>query len=234
MRIAIDGPCAAGKTTTAKRIAEELGIVYVDTGAMFRAIALYCQMSGITADDVPKRMEDISSAVSATIHDGKVILFIDGYSGSAEELEAAIRTSEIAQSASLLSQQQCIRDAVLRMEQAICVSCDDIIMEGRDIGTVVMTNADVKFYLDANVLIRAYRRQLDLSAKGGHGVQPEEVLSQLVKRDKQDMERPIAPLKRAPDATYVDNTRMSFEETVERLEANIKLAIHNQDGENYE
>ena len=174
MRIAIDGPVAAGKTSTAKRIAEDLGIAYVDTGAMFRTIALYCQKNDIDISDVKPYLKEIKNNVGAVVRDGKMVTWMSGLEGEGSCCgrvtnyvpDAMLRTPEISMSASLLSRDEGIREAVSFMEKTIVLTTDDFVMEGRDIGSVVLPDADVEFYMDAAVFIRAYRRLLDLRAQG--------------------------------------------------------------------
>ena len=216
MRIAIDGPCAAGKTSTAKRIADDLNIAYIDTGAMFRAIAVFCKLHGISYEDANGRLDDIRSGVSFTIHDNAIVMYVDG-----EEVTDALRTSDIAQDASMLSQKKGIRTLVLEMEQSVSVCCDSFIMEGRDICSVVMPDAELKFYMTADSFARARRRMVDFQKKG-EKPEEHEVYDQLMKRDTQDITRKESPLVRTSDAILIDNTNLSFEETVAVMELIIR------------
>ena len=227
MKIAIDGPCAAGKTTTAKRLANDMGIAYIDTGSMFRAIALFCKLHGISYEDAKARMDDIRSGVSFTVHDNAIIMYVDGFNEVREEQEIAMRSSEIAQDASMLSQQKCIRDFVLEMEQSVDNYCENFIMEGRDICSVVLPDAELKFYMTADAFARARRRMYDLQQKGEFPSE-QEVYDQLMKRDTQDLTRKEAPLMRTSDSILIDNTNLSFEETVAMLETLIRKRWHRE------
>ena len=214
MKIAIDGPVASGKTSTAKRIAADFCIPYIDTGAMFRSIALYCEKNNLDPLTDASLCEDIQNNVGVAIRCGEMSTWMTGMDDIPDKL---LRTQEVSQQASRLSTSQDIRQIVSAMEHTIIVNNDDLIMEGRDIGSVVLPNAGVKFYLDADVLIRTYRRRVDLRAQGS--MEPElSIMQSIIDRDKRDKEREIAPLRRVPDAIYIDNTNLTFEETVAIME----------------
>lgn len=210
MKIAIDGPVASGKTSTAKRIAADLCIPYVDTGAMFRTIALYCKENNLDPLTDVSLCEDIQNNVGVAIRDGEMRTWMTGMDDIPDNL---LRTQEISQQASRLSTSQDIRQIVSVMEYSIIDNNDDFIMEGRDIGSVVLPNADIKFYMDADVLIRTFRRRVDLRSQGN--MEPElSILQSIIDRDKRDKEREVAPLRKVPDAIYIDNTNLTFDETV--------------------
>lgn len=203
--VAIDGPVGAGKSSLARECANTLGFLYVDTGAMYRAIGLYCVKNGIDTDDgvaVGNILTDIS--LDIRIVDKVQRIYLNGYDVSEE-----IRLPAISMAASKVSAIPSVRSFLLDFQRDFAKS-QNVIMDGRDIGTVVLPNADVKIYLTAKAEVRAKRRYDELIAKG-NAVSFEEVLSDLNRRDYNDMNRATAPLKAADDAVIADTTELTFE-----------------------
>ncbi len=210
--IAIDGPAGAGKSTIAKMVAKNLGFIYVDTGAMYRAMALYFLRNGIDAKDsdaVSKACKDIH--VSLAYKDGEQQVLLNG-----EDVNAFIRTEEVGNMASMTSSNRDVRQALLDLQRDMAKT-KDIIMDGRDIGTNILPNATAKIYLTASSAVRAKRRYDELVAKGVSALL-DEVEKDIIDRDYQDMHREIAPLKQADDAIYLDSSDMTIEEVVAAIE----------------
>lgn len=206
--IAIDGPAGAGKSTIAKTIAKKLEFIYVDTGAMYRAMALYFIRNGIDPSD-----ENAINAACADVHVG--IAYENGAQQvllNGENVTGLIRTEEVGNMASKTSAYPTVRATLLDLQR----SCEkaDILMDGRDIGTNVLPDADLKIYLTASSEIRARRRYDELIEKG-EKADLAQIEKDIIIRDKQDMERKIAPLKKAEDAVLVDSSDMTIEEVVE-------------------
>jgi len=212
--IAIDGPAGSGKSTVARRAAAMLGYLYLDSGAMYRAVALKALERKIPLDDDAQlealardtHIELKSPTPEQEAADLKNRAFLDG-----REVTQEIRTSEVAQAASRLATIAGVR-AVLVAEQQRAGQGGGVVMEGRDIGTVVFPNADLKIFLDASPETRAQRRWKEHQEKGEH-LSLLEVLQEVRERDKRDRERKVSPLLRAADAVFVDNTAMGIEET---------------------
>jgi CMP/dCMP kinase len=205
--IAIDGPVGSGKSTVAQRVAEMLGYVYLDSGAMYRAVAWKALLNGVSLD----AEEDLAQLARATridlvSDDGGFRVLVDG-----ADVTDQIRSPAVAQAASKVAVNGAVR-AVLAAEQRRAAAGGGVVMEGRDIGTVVFPDADLKIFLDASVEVRAERRRLQHAQKG-EALEFSEVLEQVRQRDKRDRERTVSPLVRAHDSVYVDNTAMSPEET---------------------
>lgn len=216
INIAIDGPAGAGKSSTAKLIAKKLGYIYVDTGALYRTVGLYSIRKGIDTKDAEK--------VIATLPDVKVELkFIDGLQHvflNGEDVSDAIRTPEASMGASNVSAIPKVREFLFDLQRSIAAN-SNCIMDGRDIGTVVLPNADVKIFLTASVEERANRRYKEMLEKG-ESADYNDILEDIKKRDYQDSHREIAPLRQADDAIFVDNGGYDLESGTEYLLGIIK------------
>lgn len=209
--IAIDGPAGAGKSTIAKTIAKKMGFVYVDTGAMYRAIALYFLRKGVDGRD-GETIEKLCPDIHVTIEyqEGEQQVLLNG-----ENVSGYIRTEEVGAMASLTSAQPAVRAALLQLQRDMAKSAD-ILMDGRDIGTNVLPDADLKIYLTASVKVRAKRRYDELVAKGV-SCQLADIEKDIEERDHQDMTREIAPLKKAEDAYLLDSSDMTIEQVVDAV-----------------
>ena len=207
--IAIDGPAGAGKSTIAKRLAKELGFQYVDTGALYRTVAYFLDLLGISPKDVDgvERYIDELNVEIEYDEDGLQHMIMNGMDVSKD-----IRTQDISQKASLVSAHAVVRDALLDMQRNVAKNYN-VIMDGRDIGTVVLPKADVKIFLTASAEVRAKRRTDELLAKGQTAVF-ETVLKEIEQRDYQDTHRPIAPLKMAKDSVKLDTSDLDIDGVV--------------------
>lgn len=214
--IAIDGPSAAGKSTIADILAEKLGFVHLDTGAMYRAVAYKAFQDDIKIDDEENIVKMIEKMDLDMTNDGRVIL--DG-----EDISEKIRTNEISMGASDVSKLQGCREALVAMQQKICEN-GGYILDGRDIGTVVLVDAPVKLYLVASAEARAQRRVLQNIEKGIEA-NYETILEDIKKRDYQDSHREHSPLRKADDAIEIDTSDMSLEEVTERVLEIIKEKV---------
>lgn len=205
--IAIDGPVGSGKSTVAQRVAEMLGYIYLDSGAMYRAVAWKALRNGVSFD-AEEGLAELARAtrIDLVSDDGGFRVLVDG-----TDVTDQIRSPAVAQAASKVAVNSAVR-AVLVAEQRRAAAGGGVVMEGRDIGTVVFPDADLKIFLDASVEVRAERRRLQYAQKGER-LEFSEVLEQVRQRDKRDRERAVSPLLRAHDSVYVDNTAMSPEET---------------------
>lgn len=211
MQIAIDGPAGVGKSTLAKALAEHLGIIYLDTGAMYRGVALLAKRAAIPPEDGPALTALLEeSALHFRMVDGKKCLF-----NHEENLEDAIRTPEISKIVSDYAKLASVRTAMTRQQQRIAAETS-VIMDGRDIGTVVLPEADYKFFLVASARERARRRYLELEAKGIHQ-DFDELVRDISERDRLDSTREIAPLKQADDAIRVDTDNLNEKEVLEKI-----------------
>ena len=213
---AIDGPVGAGKSSIARTAAKRLGFIYVDTGALYRAVGLYCRRSGAdmsSAEDIASRLPEIKPEIR--LCGGVQHIYLNG-----EDVSEEIRLPEISMAASAVSAVPEVRAALLDMQRAVAAQ-NNVIMDGRDIGTVVLPDAQVKIFLTASPEIRAKRRYDELCAKG---VQTtfEEVLADLNKRDYDDSHRAVAPLKQAEDAVLADTSGLDFEQSCELVCSIIK------------
>lgn len=211
--IAIDGPAGAGKSTIAKRVAKDLGFVYVDTGAMYRALAVHFINEGIKADDkdgVIKALADAS--VSIKYVDGIQHVFLND-----NDVTSRLRTEEVGNMASVTSAIPEVRVKLLELQRGLA-SSEDVIMDGRDIGTNILPNAELKIYLTASVDTRAKRRYDELKEKGEE-CDLEIIKKDIEDRDYRDMHRETAPLKKADDAHLVDSSFMNIDEVVESIKA---------------
>ena len=208
MQIAIDGPAGAGKSTIAKRLAGESGYIYVDTGAMYRAMALYLIRQGISAGDteaIEKACEDAD--ITIRYIDGEQNVILNG-----ENVNGLIRTQEVSNMASASSVNGKVRQKLVALQQKLA-SETDVVMDGRDIGTVVLPHAEVKIFLTASSAVRAKRRYDELTAKG-ETCDIAVIEKEIIERDERDMTREISPLKQADDAVCVDTSDMTIDEVV--------------------
>lgn len=218
--IAIDGPAGAGKSTIARKVAAELSIIYVDTGAMYRAIGAYAIRKGVDAKDasaVAALLPEISLELTYSEEQGQRI-FLNG-----EDVSSEIRLPEMGMAASNVSAIPEVRAFLLEQQRGMAKR-QSVIMDGRDIGTVVLPDAEVKIFLTASAEERARRRWKEFSEKGLPDTY-EEILADVIRRDEQDMNRPIAPLKQADDAILLDSTALNFAETVEKVKEIIKERV---------
>jgi cytidylate kinase len=209
--IAIDGPSAAGKSTLAKRLAKDLGFTYLDTGAMYRALALKVLSEGIDINNDTALPELINrTEIDLAETGGKLKVLLDG-----EDVSEKIRTPEVSQMASKTSALKVVRHWMLVLQRALGQR-GNVVAEGRDIGTVVFPDAEVKIYLDASVQERARRRVEELR-KAGRQVSLDETLREMGERDKRDSERDLAPLRKANDAIAIDTTSLDAEDLARRV-----------------
>jgi cytidylate kinase len=211
MIVAIDGPSGAGKSTLAKRIAKELRFTYLDTGAIYRALALKILRRGVDLDDTAALNAIVNgSDIDLRGRNGELQVFLDG-----EDVSAAIRTPEVSQMASKASAIAMVRRRLLDLQRALGRR-DNVVAEGRDIGTVVFPDAQVKIYLDASIEERAHRRCDELRA-AGREVTLAETTSEMEERDKRDSQRDIAPLRKADDAFALDSSGLTVDGVAERV-----------------
>lgn len=216
MIIAIDGPSGAGKSTLAKRLAKELEFVYLDTGAMYRALALKVLRQGIDlADDA--RLAELIGATGIDLNEkcGKMEVLLDG-----ADVATEIRTPEVSQMASKVSALRAVRARMLELQRAMGRR-GNVVAEGRDIGTVIFPEAEVKIFLDASVSERARRRYDELIASG-RAVDLAETLREIDERDKRDSERDVAPLRKAEDALMIDSSRVTADEVAALVLAHVQ------------
>ena len=207
--VAIDGPAGAGKSTIARRLAGELGYRYVDTGAIYRTVAYFMDLWGVSPKDVDGVNRYIDELTIGIEYDDEGVqhMIMNGM-----DVTADIRTQEIGQKASLISAHAVVRDVLLDMQREMAEQYD-VVMDGRDIGSVVLPKATVKFFLTASPEVRARRRYKELVEKG-QKAKYEQVLKEVQQRDYQDTHREIAPLKMCRDSVKVDTSDMTFEESV--------------------
>ena len=211
MRIALDGPSGAGKSTVAKALAKELGIIYVDTGALYRTIGLYVKNKGLEKTDTPAIISCLDEIkLGMEFINGEQIITLNG-----NKIGQEIRTGEIAMYASAVSAIPEVRTFLLETQRKIARE-NDVVMDGRDIGTVIIPDAEVKIFMVASAEARAKRRFLELQAKG-ESCTLESVLADIVERDTNDSTRKTAPAIPAEDAIHLDNSELSIEETVARV-----------------
>lgn len=215
--VAIDGPSGAGKSTIAKRLADRLRFTYIDTGAMYRAVALWALRQGVELNDM-HRLEQLALAAEIALEPGRIRL-------NGEDITEAIRTQELANGASKASAVPGVRRALVAKQRAIGERTS-VVMEGRDIGTVVFPDAEVKIYLDANPEERVRRRFRDICAKGD-SISEAQLALQMKERDQRDSTRSDAPLSQAPDAVYLDSTLLSVEEVEEAILRIVRARITN-------
>ena len=209
--IAIDGPAGAGKSTIAKKIAKKMNYIYVDTGAMYRAMALYLIRNGVTKDDTTKIEEVCQQAdISIEYKDGEQIVLLNG-----ENVNGLIRTEEVGNMASVSSANGKVREKLVQLQKELAKKAD-VVMDGRDIGTCVLPDADTKVYLTASSAVRAKRRFDELTQKG-ESCDLQKIEEDIIERDHRDMTREISPLKQAEDAVLVDSSDMTIDEVVEKI-----------------
>ncbi len=209
--IAIDGPAGAGKSTIARKVAERLQLVYVDTGAMFRAIALYMTKKGIGGSEADKIRQSLAEiSLDITYENGEQQIFLNG-----ENVSELIRKPEISRQASVFAAVPEVRGKLLNLQREIAEK-KAVVMDGRDIGTKVLPEAYVKIFLTADVRVRAERRYKELLAKG-EKVNIEDITADIISRDEQDINRAVAPLVQAEDAVLVDTSNLAVEEVVDSI-----------------
>lgn len=220
--VAIDGPSGAGKSTLSRKLAEKLNYIYVDTGALYRTVGLYVFRNEIDPKD--------AEAVTALLPQISVGLrFINGEQHvylNDEDVSADIRIHEVSQYASLVSAIPAVRQFLFETQRKLAAE-HDVIMDGRDIGTVVLPRADVKIFLTASAEVRARRRYEELLQRG-QKVDYDQILEDVNRRDEQDMNRPVAPLKPAEDSVIVDNSECSFDESLALLYKTVKERLNEQ------
>jgi cytidylate kinase len=212
--IAIDGPAGAGKSTIARRLATRLGFMYIDSGAMYRAVAWWALRQKLDPSDM-HRMEQLARAAGITLAGEGARVLLDG-----EDITEAIRAPEVSKAASLVATIPGVRRALVEKQRAIGAQ-NNVVMEGRDIGSVVFPSADLKIFLDADAPERARRRAVEVN--GDRDV----ISRQLRERDERDRTRTEAPLTQAPDAVYVDSTGLSIEEVEETILRLVRARISN-------
>ncbi len=209
--IAIDGPAGAGKSTIAKRVSKQLNYIYVDTGAMYRAMALYMIHSQVNPEDTEVIVKSCQYAdISIEYRDGEQVVLLNG-----ENVNAHLRTEEVGNMASVVSAVPEVRVKLVELQQALARKAD-VVMDGRDIGTVVLPEADVKVYLTASSRTRAQRRFLELQQKGIEA-DLEQIEKDIIDRDYRDMNREHSPLRQAEDAVLLDSSDMTIDEVVEKI-----------------
>lgn len=219
--IAIDGPAGAGKSTLARQLARALGFLYVDTGAIYRTVALAVLRAGIATEDVGKVSQLLGTLDIRMDYgqDGEQRMFLSG-----EDVSKAIREHQVSGLASKVSAIPAVRDFLLDFQRRQARE-HSVVMDGRDIGTVVLPEADVKIFLTAAPEARAKRRVLELHQRGQQA-EFDTILRDIIQRDKQDEQRPIAPLRRAEDAALLDTTRLNLEQSLEALLQLVKEKIN--------
>jgi len=222
--ITVDGPAGAGKSTVSRALAERLGYVYVDTGAMYRAVAVLVQRAGKSDDFDEEMLEQICRRLELHLssENGQVRVIANG-----EDLTEEIREPHISELASAVSRKAVVRKRLSEIQRTLGQH-GGVVLEGRDMGTVVFPDADIKFFLDASSDVRALRRYLELTRKGKK-VSRQQVYDQLVERDRNDIARELAPLKPAADAILVDSTNLQVDEVVDFMLDRIRTLSHHHD-----
>ena len=209
--IAIDGPAGAGKITIAKQVAKELSFIYVDTGAMYRAVALYLIKNGISPEDEAGLLRACGQIhISIEYENGEQQVILNG-----ENVTGQLRNEEVGNMASAAAAKPCVRETLLTLQRDLAVKAD-VLMDGRDIGTNILPDAQLKIYLTASVETRAGRRFRELQEKG-EACTLEAIAKDIEERDRKDMSRETAPLKMAEDAVLVDSSEMDIEEVAARI-----------------
>ena len=215
--IAIDGLSGAGKSNLAKALSKRLGYIYIDTGAMYRAVALFFVENNIS-DGTDSRIESLLEKLEISIkyEDGAQKVILNG-----EDVTGKLRLEEIGKMASKFSAIGSVREKLVALQRKLAQK-ENVVMDGRDIGTVVLPNADLKIYLSASSKVRAERRYLELLEKGHTDLDINEIEDEIIKRDEADMNREISPLKQADDAYYLDSSDMTLEEVVSKILSMVK------------
>lgn len=209
--IAIDGPAGAGKSTIARRVASELSFIYVDTGAMYRAMALYLLRRKVNRDDTEQIGNICQDAeISIEYQNGEQIVLLNG-----ENVNSYLRTEEVGNMASVSSAVPRVREKLLSLQRKLAKDMS-VVMDGRDIGTTILPDADVKIYLTASSLTRARRRYLELQEKGTV-CNLDDIQKDIEERDQRDMSREISPLRQAEDAVLVDSSDLTIQQVVDRI-----------------
>lgn len=209
--IAIDGPAGAGKSTIARRVAKELSFIYVDTGAMYRAMALYLLRKEVNRDDTEQIGNICQDAeISIEYQNGEQIVLLNG-----ENVNSYLRTEEVGNMASVSSAVPRVREKLLSLQRKLAKDMS-VVMDGRDIGTTILPDADVKIYLTASSLTRAKRRYLELQEKG-IVCNLDDIQKDIEERDQRDMSREISPLRQAEDAVLVDSSNLTIQQVVDRI-----------------
>lgn len=211
--IAVDGPAGAGKSTIAKAVAKRMNLIYVDTGAMYRAMALYMIRENVPSSDAERIAEKCKSAdISIKYIDGEQVVLLNG-----ENVNKYLRTEEVGNMASVTSTQPAVREKLVELQKKLAANTD-CIMDGRDIGTCVLPNAQVKIYLTASSEVRAKRRYDELIAKDKNAdLDISKIKADIEERDYRDMHREHSPLKQADDAILLDSSNMSIDEVIEAI-----------------
>lgn len=209
--IAIDGPAGAGKSTIAKAVAKKMKLIYVDTGAMYRAMALFLIREGVSPQDkeeIQKKCEE--AEITLGYEEGEQVVYLNG-----ENVNAYIRTEEVSRTASITSSYPKVRERIVWQQKELAAKTD-CIMDGRDIGTCVLPYADKKIYLTASSKVRAERRYKELTAKG-ESCDLKQIQTDIEERDYRDMHREASPLKQAEDAVLIDSSDMTIEQVIEKI-----------------
>lgn len=217
--IAIDGPAGAGKSSIARRLAERLGFTYIDSGAMYRAVALWAMRQNVDTTDM-HRMEQLARAAEIELEPGGQRVLLNG-----EDITAEIRTAETGRQASVVAAIPGVRRALVEKQRALGARTS-VVMEGRDIGTVVFPDADVKIFLDADPNERVIRRLRDFETQG-EAAPPDAIATQIRERDQRDRSRADAPLRQAPDAVYLDSTALSIDQVEEEILKLVRARVTN-------
>lgn len=209
--VAIDGPAGAGKSTIARKLAEKMGMIYVDTGAMYRAMALFMLDAGIGHEDAEAMSSRCAEAdITIRYENGEQTVYLNN-----KNVNSLIRTEEVSNMASISSQQPGVRKKLVSLQKELAKTAD-VVMDGRDIGTCVLPKADVKIYLTAGSAVRAKRRYDELTQKG-IACDFDKIEQDIIERDNRDMTREESPLRQAEDAVLVDSSAMSVEEVMETI-----------------
>ncbi|MDE7017085.1 MAG: (d)CMP kinase [Lachnospiraceae bacterium] len=215
-KVAIDGPAGAGKSTIAKTVAKKLGFIYVDTGAMYRAMALFLMRERVNAGNKEAVERKCAEAdITIRYEDDEQVVYLNG-----ENVNGLIRTEQVSNMASQTSKNVAVREKLVSLQQKLAKDTD-VVMDGRDIGTCVLPDAEVKVFLTANSRVRAERRCKELTAKG-EACDIDAIEKDIIKRDHQDMTREVSPLLPADDAFFIDSSYMTIEQVAEEILGKVK------------